>query len=289
MRRFGQPFQSGRTDSLAEIDAYLKDSPLIRNPSSGPHPAATHVETKLAWSMRQQGVTHAYVVINHLDGPRTGVYSCTAAVGAILPKGSSLTVWFKGASGELEGITFLGRAQMEISMILSVSFRGAWLYPENKDQISRMVDDVIAGMRSTENVWFCLASQRQNDWEPVAGSNLCVAINLRSGYGSHIWCVDEGYPIRGGNYDSVWISDNANPPNFDPEVISDPGYPLFHDPASTLPISKVRLTVNEFCAAGTGDRPECIDWTAGHANGQRLDRPSITEFGEDPDIDWSDL
>ncbi|RBQ20025.1 hypothetical protein DP939_09340 [Spongiactinospora rosea] len=41
------------------------DSRDIANPRSGPHPSITHVETKLAWRMRQLGLTSADVVINH--------------------------------------------------------------------------------------------------------------------------------------------------------------------------------------------------------------------------------
>ncbi|MFE2568150.1 Imm1 family immunity protein [Streptomyces mirabilis] len=93
-------------------------------------------------------------------------------------------------------------------------------------------------------------------------------------------------PGWGEVYESVWISDNPQPPCFDPRVVSDPGYPLFHDPASALPLERVRAALEEFCRAGTGERPECISWAPGDANGQRLDRAPMVEQVEDPVIDW---
>ncbi|MFJ8746515.1 Imm1 family immunity protein [Embleya sp. NPDC127516] len=85
------------------------------------------------------------------------------------------------------------------------------------------------------------------------------------------------------------MSDNPEPPDLDPRVVSDPCYPLFHDPSSALPIPRIRAALEEFCRAGTGERPECIDWVVGGMNGQRFDRPPIAEFVEDPEIDWDSL
>ncbi|WP_078500712.1 DddA-like double-stranded DNA deaminase toxin [Wenjunlia vitaminophila] len=62
------------------------DLPSIANPASGPHASITHVETKLAWRMRQAGVTSLNVVINHSGGPCAGKFSCSSAVPAMLPK-----------------------------------------------------------------------------------------------------------------------------------------------------------------------------------------------------------
>ncbi|WP_158578520.1 Imm1 family immunity protein [Spongiactinospora rosea] len=140
-----------------------------------------------------------------------------------------------------------------------------------------------------DDAWFYLADRRITDAEPAVASNLHVALNRRYGYGALIWFVDEQFPKAGGVYDSVWVSDNPEPVDFDPRIVSDPGYPLFHDPASAIPASQVQEAVEGFCRAYSGDRPQCVGWVAGHVNGQRLDRPPITGAVEDPDIDWGSL
>ncbi|MET9622766.1 polymorphic toxin-type HINT domain-containing protein [Streptomyces sp. NPDC006464] len=109
--RVGAPFKSGHSSSSDDINQFLMDSPDIANPASGPHASITHVETKLAWRMRQAGVTSLDVVINHSGGPCTGRFSCSSAVPAILPQGSSMTVWFRGAAGSMQSVTLHGRAR----------------------------------------------------------------------------------------------------------------------------------------------------------------------------------
>ncbi|AWT46817.1 MULTISPECIES: Imm1 family immunity protein [Streptomyces] len=184
-------------------------------------------------------------------------------------------------------------------MFLNVFFKEEWRYAESPEQISRLVAEVIDGLQGErriggsyfpgEDAWFCLADRRKSDVEPVAGSNLRVAINPHHSYGALVWFVNDQFSRKGGVYDSVWVSDNPEPLDFDPRIVSDPGYPLFHDPASALPKSRILAAVEEFCRTRTGERPERIDWVAGHVNGQRLDRPSIVEFVEDPEIDWDSL
>jgi hypothetical protein len=71
-------------------------------------------------------------------------------------------------------------------------------------------------------------------------------------------------------FNYTWISDNPNPPVFDPRVVSDTGVPRFHDPRSTLPVEEVRAAVEEFCRSG-GERPKCVHWVRGEMNGIRLD------------------
>ncbi|MBE4736255.1 DddA-like double-stranded DNA deaminase toxin [Streptomyces caniscabiei] len=108
--RVGQPIQSGRSGVTDDINDFLMGSPNIANPASGPHAAATHVETTVAWFMRQRGVTSADLVINHAGGPCRGPFSCTNAVGAILPQGSTLNVWFPNAAGGMSNVLLRGRA-----------------------------------------------------------------------------------------------------------------------------------------------------------------------------------
>ncbi|MER5200195.1 Imm1 family immunity protein [Streptomyces sp. NPDC002755] len=185
------------------------------------------------------------------------------------------------------------------AVILSVFFRREWLYGETEAETSRIIAEVMEGLEGEregesghfpgEDAWFCLADRRCSDGESVAKSSLRVAANRRTGYGALVWFADKRFPRSGGIYDSVWVSDNPEPPDFDPSVVSDPGYPLFHDPASTLPIPVVREAVEEFCRAGTGERPESIGWIAGEMNGQRSDRSPIVDFVEDPVLDWDSL
>ncbi|MFE9107619.1 Imm1 family immunity protein [Actinomadura geliboluensis] len=188
----------------------------------------------------------------------------------------------------------------EVEMLLLSAFFGKkWHYADSREEISRLIDEMMASLKGEEggghvyspgnDAWLCLAGRRSTDQSPVSSSNLRVSVNWRTKYGALIWFVDEQFPAKGGIYDSVWISDNPEPLDCDPRVVSDPGYPLFHDLASALPVSQVRWAVEEFCYERSGARPDCIRWVSGQMNGQRLDRPSIVQFVEDPEIDWSEL
>ncbi|MDH6131378.1 RHS repeat-associated protein [Kitasatospora sp. MAA4] len=108
--RVGAPFQSGHSSASGDIDEFLSNSPHISNPPSGMHPSVSHVETKLAWNMRNAGVESVDVVINHADGPCSGTLACESAVKAILPRGSTLNVWFKDAAGAMRNVPLSGLA-----------------------------------------------------------------------------------------------------------------------------------------------------------------------------------
>ncbi|MFD4911422.1 Imm1 family immunity protein [Kitasatospora purpeofusca] len=129
-----------------------------------------------------------------------------------------------------------------------------------------------------------VSGQRCDD-ENRATNCLAVAVNRSTGYGGLVWYVTERNANKGGIYDRVWISDNPSPVKFDPRIVADPGYPLFHDPASAIPLPLVRVAMEEF-ASGEGDRPECVAWVPGSMNGERNDRPSKVEYVEDPELDW---
>lgn len=150
-------------------------------------------------------------------------------------------------------------------MILSVFFKDRWHYGERVDA-SRLITEVMEELQGEggigrsyspgEDAWFLLADQRCGN-EPVEGSNLRVAVNQRTGHGALVWFVNPRFR-KGGIHDHVWVSDNPEPPDLDPRVVSDPCYPLFHDPSSALPIPRIRAALEEFCRAGTGERPECV-------------------------------
>lgn len=178
-------------------------------------------------------------------------------------------------------------------MILNVSFDREWHHGENWDEISRIISEVMENLQEEgrvgkwyspgQDAWFSFSDERHTNESQGPDNFLRVSINKSTGYGALIWGVTESNPNKGSIFDSVWVSDNHEPPGFDPRVVSDPGYPLFHDRCSTLPIPLVRAAVEEFCRSGTGHRPECVDWTPGELNGQRLDRESIVDVVEDDD------
>jgi hypothetical protein len=174
-------------------------------------------------------------------------------------------------------------------VFLSVFYKDEWRSGVGPEATARLISDVLTGLDSDEDAWFCLADRPTTDDDAAPSSNLRVAVGEGHEYGALIWFPDDDFPRKGGVYDSVWISDNPAPAADGPRVVADPGYPLFHDPASVLPVSQVRAAVEEFCRAGTGDRPGGVAWVAGHMNGQRLDRPPIVEEVEDPEIDWESL
>lgn len=139
---------------------------------------------------------------------------------------------------------------------------------------------------------FIFAGQRL-DMDDLTGqfdNYLHIAVNAATGYGALMWLVTEGttVSVAPSIAEHVWISDNPYPPAFDPDVISDPGFPRYHHPHSTLPVGQIRAAVEEFCRNGTGHRPECISWTPGELSGRRLDTPEPEEritLCEDP---WCD-
>ncbi|WP_406723349.1 DddA-like double-stranded DNA deaminase toxin [Streptomyces althioticus] len=58
---------------------------------------------------QRRGITNATVVINHRGGPCSGPLSCSVAVPAILPAGSTLTVMFPDGQGGMRSTPLQGR------------------------------------------------------------------------------------------------------------------------------------------------------------------------------------
>lgn len=91
-------FVSGRDADEANVVKTLEDMKYPPNPV-GQYPAASHVEAKIAYWMRVSGVTHVVAVINNKGGPCSdGDQSCAAIVRVLLPRGSTLEVWWPGQS-----------------------------------------------------------------------------------------------------------------------------------------------------------------------------------------------
>jgi Immunity protein Imm1 len=170
-------------------------------------------------------------------------------------------------------------------MILTVSIHGQYRHAESWAEMSALISEVMTtlgyekhdtgGISPGEQACFGFGDTKYSSaTTPDWGDNfLYVAYNSESGYGGFTWFVSaERAEISGGGmYDDVWVSDNPESPNFDPRVVSDPGYPLFYHPRSALPGERVREVLEEFCRVGTGERPKSIGWVRGDTNGQRLD------------------
>jgi Immunity protein Imm1 len=163
-------------------------------------------------------------------------------------------------------------------LILNVMINRKWYYAEVWPEMALLIDEAIENLEAERNspyyspgddARFMFSDRRHTGDADVPNNFLHVAVNSSTGFGALIWFVSDDHPIRGGIFDHVWVSNNLNPPNFDPRVVSDPGA-RFHDPRSCLPVSGVRAAVEEFCRMGTGNRPECICWVRGYMNGYRI-------------------
>ncbi|HEY0641221.1 MAG TPA: DddA-like double-stranded DNA deaminase toxin [Pseudonocardiaceae bacterium] len=94
-------FVSGEDEHAERATEAMRDAGVLFPGRGAPHPAAAHVETKVAAWMEEEDITSGVVVINNERGPcgvdGQGPFSCAVAVRAILSEGSSLAVWFPGA------------------------------------------------------------------------------------------------------------------------------------------------------------------------------------------------
>ncbi|MFI1200624.1 Imm1 family immunity protein [Streptomyces sp. NPDC020883] len=170
-------------------------------------------------------------------------------------------------------------------MILNAVIHGTYHYAENWREMSDLITEVTENLKSEDPgalgispgdlACFMFASERHTSdtfsWWP--DNFLHVAVNASTGYGGLTWNLSAERAAKAQDEMSnhVWVTDNSTPPDFDPRVVSDPGYPLFYSPSSTLPVSQIRAALEEFYRAGTGNRPECVSWVRGELNGQRLD------------------
>lgn len=168
-------------------------------------------------------------------------------------------------------------------MILSVTSRGRRWAAETSSEISAVVAEVISSLRGWDNesewispgtnAWFSWVDGRRTDPAELPTNTLIVSMNKETGYGGLIWFVTGGYPGVGEcEMETICVSDNPTPPNFDPQVVAEPGEPYFFEPRSTLPIDQIEKALEEFCRSRTGMRPECVRWTPGEISGRRADR-----------------
>ncbi|MFG3511286.1 Imm1 family immunity protein [Streptomyces bobili] len=166
-------------------------------------------------------------------------------------------------------------------MVLNVDIHGKREYAETDKEVSELIAEAVENLSFEqvdspwvdpgEDAWFMWAERRLKGRERP-DNHLRVAVNSSTGYGALLWFFNAERAERANDSvsDRIWVSNNPTPPNFDPRVVSDPGYPLFHDPISTIPVSEVRRALQEFCDTKTGDRPTCVEWTQAEMNGTRL-------------------
>ncbi|WP_436528557.1 DddA-like double-stranded DNA deaminase toxin [Actinoplanes sp. HUAS TT8] len=113
VQKVGDVIKSGTYDP--ELNDFLWNSPDVPNPGTRPsngnpavHFAADHVETKVAWAMRKRGITDAKLVINNRRGLCEPAFGCENAVPAVLPRGSTLTVYWRDVSGVMRSVKLEG-------------------------------------------------------------------------------------------------------------------------------------------------------------------------------------
>ncbi|WP_328876414.1 Imm1 family immunity protein [Streptomyces sp. NBC_00287] len=175
-------------------------------------------------------------------------------------------------------------------MILDVRCASRRWVAEASGEISVVTAEVLGSLQSWIKkgdlwcpgsiAWFSWSNRQHMDSEGVPNNNLVVSLNRDTGHGGLIWFAMPGYsgPEPDEVLDSVWISDNPNPPDFDTEVLSNPGEPYCFDPRSTLPAEKIEAAVDEFCQMRTGARPECVQWVMGELSGRRADGECESEL-----------
>ncbi|MER7280164.1 Imm1 family immunity protein [Dactylosporangium sp. NPDC000244] len=170
-------------------------------------------------------------------------------------------------------------------MILQVGVHNTVRYVETWQEIADLIEEVMTNLSVEdptspwiapgENAIFSFVNARRvNPQAPPWPDNyLFVGVNAKTGYGGLSWYFspDRGVPADDEIGSWVWVSNNPEPPDFDPRVVSEPHYPMFYNPESTIPVAHVRAALEEFCRTGTGDRPSCISWVKGEVDGRRFD------------------
>ncbi|WP_436528559.1 Imm1 family immunity protein [Actinoplanes sp. HUAS TT8] len=182
-------------------------------------------------------------------------------------------------------------------MFLKMSLGKEEAYGDTAEEVAHLASEVLGGAGSAsspgEVAWphsaasLSFIDARNGEQDKFPHNFLFVSVNTATGFGALIWCVTDRSGKKGGAYDHVWISNNPNPPASDPQVVVESTAMSFHSPRSCLPIEQLRTVVEEFCVAGTGDRPEGIDWVQGHLNGWRADGPPLEQMVDRNSDPWA--
>jgi hypothetical protein len=172
-----------------------------------------------------------------------------------------------------------------VKLILNVDYQRLWQHAETAEEKSALIAEVMANLQAEGTVlingdpwptngslaYFSFADRRLDDADSKRSNYLVAAVNRETGYGSLVWYVLNTFPRSGGIHDYAWVSDNPEPPGFDPRVVADPDNSEFQEPRNTLPLPVIRAALEEFARTGTGDRPESIKWAPSGLTGKRLD------------------
>ncbi|MFF7458669.1 Imm1 family immunity protein [Kitasatospora sp. NPDC008115] len=173
-------------------------------------------------------------------------------------------------------------------MVLTVLINSEEHHATDEAGAERIISKVMESLDYGGIAWLSIDKQIREEGV-YADNTLKVVINRSTGYGGLVWHVGTAYPEQGGIYSHTWISDNPEPPTTDPMLLSDPWHPVSMEPASALPLTKVREVLGEFCRAGTGDRPACISWVKGKMNGEREELGAGVEPAPHSSTDWDSL
>lgn len=163
------------------------------------------------------------------------------------------------------------------TMILAFDHLGETRRIDGPEDVSRSLDEVFGTAPGAEThvkaEWVFL--EDEGDQTPI--SMLEVSANMQNGLGGVVWFAgwnDAGRFKKdpGDQQDDLgdyfWLSDTDNPPDSDPEVMSDHYSPLYFDPRCVLSIAEIRKVVEEYCRI-QGNRPAGINWVAGTQGGSR--------------------
>ncbi|MFG2091261.1 MULTISPECIES: Imm1 family immunity protein [unclassified Spirillospora] len=190
-------------------------------------------------------------------------------------------------------------------LVLHAFFRGQVLYSLTGTRLDRLIGDILgtasrsdflSGVESDIFATFVLAAPHRNPAkvDREFDSYLQVMVNRHKTHGALKWLLPVGSVVSVEEYlaNNIWLSDNPEPPSADPLIVADMDNGRTLDPRCALPISTVRIVVEEFCRLRTGKRPESISWVPGEFSGRRLDgEQAITgpRYCEDPWCQVSDL
>ncbi|MEU4692276.1 Imm1 family immunity protein [Actinoplanes sp. NPDC023714] len=161
-------------------------------------------------------------------------------------------------------------------MILAVMVGTTWRFIDPVDDPAGVVEEILDALSADASIPVAELTFTRKAWQGHdvdTDNHLFVSVNQETGFGALTWYVMQGWPLEGEKYEEVWVTDNPDPADADPRVVKDPHAGAFYHRRSALPLDRVRAALVEFCAAGTGDRPESVSWVTGRVDGWRQDEP----------------
>ncbi len=108
-------------------------------------------------------------------------------------------------------------------MILGFRADEDWRFTDPKNGIADVVERIFEALTAREE-----AGSRSQiaeltfarwPWEGETvdtDNHLFVSVNKETGFGALTWYVMQGWPKEGDIYEQIWVTDNPQPPNFDP-------------------------------------------------------------------------